>query len=492
MTFSARFLALTGLLAALAQVWLWASRGGPAAPRLVLIGGAAAAVAWAIRPWGRLSPLAGLAAALAAGAAFWLGALEVALISTVLLARGFLVLLTLAALHTALLFGALVAAAAASATERRDARTGQRLRGLLVAAAIALATLTLLESGARALSPLRTYELIPDEPAAGPCLVRTADGRLTGVRGCRGRYIHREFDGVRVEINALGLRDGLDETAPPGPGERSVLVLGDSFAYGMGVELEHSFQQRLGETLRQRGVAARVYGAAMPGAGTVHQRRVLEELGRRVSPDLVVASLFEDNDLQENRGARRRDGAAAPGAGAMAAPPGPPTPWRFLASTAGWPFWRTTSSLLQLRRVDGRPTAVLEAALRLEPPPEIEPMRAAVLAELAAIEAVTRDLGAELAVLLIPAIVQAEPERFAAFEARHPHDTYSRTAFHEALLDDLGERGFRVVDPLPRLETEAAAGRPCYHREGHWNAHGHAVVAELLAEKLAPLLPAAG
>ena len=38
----------------------------------------------------------------------------------------------------------------------------------------------------------------------------------------------------------------------------------------------------------------------------------------------------------------------------------------------------------------------------------------------------------------------------------------------------------RDIDPLPALEAEARARRRCYYREGHWNAAGHALAAELL------------
>jgi hypothetical protein len=45
-----------------------------------------------------------------------------------------------------------------------------------------------------------------------------------------------------------------------------------------------------------------------------------------------------------------------------------------------------------------------------------------------------------------------------------------------------------VVDVLPQLEAEITAGRDCYHREGHWNAHGHEVAAAALAPVLAEVL----
>lgn len=478
MTSSSRFLTLTGLLAAVAQATLALTLGGAVVPRLVLVACGILPVVWArssrsVRAGGgERFLMVGLAAV-----CFWLAALEITLLARVIFARGFLAILSLASIHLATLY--------ATRRGRPDSAVGRIVLRTSVFAAITLATLTVVETATRAVSPLRTYELIPDKPSAGPCLLRTRDGRLQGVPGCGGRYVHREFPGVRAEINSLGLRDANEDARPPKASEASILVLGDSFAYGMGVELEATFQQRLGELLRGGASPARVYGAAMPGSAAAHQRRVLEDLAPLLSPDIVVVAVFEDNDLQENWSAMQQ-----PTDGSLGQQRGPITPYRFLRTAATPPFWRTSSSLLQLRRTDGRPTLVLEQALRSPPAEAIQPLREALLEELAAIGSLCRELDADLVVLLIPAIVQAAAERYAAFEARHADVVYSRTAFHDGLLADLRGAGLTVIDPMEQIAAMLAAGTTPYFREGHWNARGHSLATTLLFEAVAPLLAA--
>ncbi len=473
---SSSLLALTGLLAMVAQVWLVVATGNAGSARAaVLLVGVGAAV-WALAGRAkRAGDLERLFVVLAATAAFWVGALEIVLRQTVPMARGLLVLLTLAAIHAALLY-------AVVGSEPRGG-LGRAARGLLASLAVLLGTLTLMEAAVRAVSPIRSYELVPDDPAAGPCLLRAPDGRLVGVPGCSGRYVHRDFPGLRVELNDLGLRDGLDEVAPPDDATPSVLVLGDSFAYGMGVELGETFQQVAQERLSERLGPVRVFGAAVPGAGTGHEHAVLEELGELASPDVVVLALFEGNDMQDHQAALARRHEPGP-----AQRPEPMSPWRYLASTLRYPFWRTSSSLLQLRRIDGRPTLVLQKAMLEEPDPSIEPLREAMLEELEAIQATTRELDAELLVLVIPGRVQIDPASFETFAARHPERRFDRRAFHEGLVADIRALGIPVIDPLPRLEREAAAGTITYHDEGHWNRDGHRIAAELLVEALEPRL----
>ena len=97
----------------------------------------------------------------------------------------------------------------------------------------------------------------------------------------------------------------------------------------------------------------------------------------------------------------------------------------------------------------------------------------------------------ELLVLVIPACIQAEPERWDRYlDTFHAEESesFSRTRFHEELVGELMSRGHRTIDMLPKLEAESRAGRPCYHTEGHWNARGHALAAQALLPRVRALL----
>ena len=65
--------------------------------------------------------------------------------------------------------------------------------------------------------------------------------------GGGGRLVKPEFD-VGYEINAAGLREREIERRKPA-GTRRLLVFGDSFAEGWGVEVEHTIGRRLEDLL---------------------------------------------------------------------------------------------------------------------------------------------------------------------------------------------------------------------------------------------------
>jgi hypothetical protein len=103
-----------------------------------------------------------------------------------------------------------------------------------------------------------------------------------------------EYD-VEIATNSLGLRD--DEPAKRSElGERPrVLLLGDSFAMGYGVERGRLFADRLEQIL-----PADVVNAGTGGYEIIQQPRVLAELGPKLEPDAVVYALYLGNDLAQN------------------------------------------------------------------------------------------------------------------------------------------------------------------------------------------------
>lgn len=99
-----------------------------------------------------------------------------------------------------------------------------------------------------------------------------------------------EYD-VEVATNSLGMRD--DEPGPKtGP---RVLLLGDSFAMGYGVERGQLFADLLEKDLR-----IDVVDAGTGGYEIIQQPRVLAEYGPRLKPDLVLYALYLGNDLAQN------------------------------------------------------------------------------------------------------------------------------------------------------------------------------------------------
>ena len=128
---------------------------------------------------------------------------------------------------------------------------------------------------------------------------KSGDGQLLLRPGITRRHSTRHWD-VTVSINEQGWRDrpGLGSA-----GESVILGLGDSFAFGWGVELEDSMffllEQQLSPseqnlTGRHR---MRILKAGVPGTGPGDQLRLLQTLGPKYQPSAVVLIFFVGNDF---------------------------------------------------------------------------------------------------------------------------------------------------------------------------------------------------
>src|SRR5690349_12094720 len=123
----------------------------------------------------------------------------------------------------------------------------------------------------------------------------------------------REFS-TAIAINAQGVRD-LD-IGPKPPGERRVVVLGDSLVLAVQVPHEATFCQRLEARLNAHapgGVRYRVINAGVQGYGPVEELLFYRQVARRFQADVVLVATFVANDAVEAfDGAWRLDGRPAP------------------------------------------------------------------------------------------------------------------------------------------------------------------------------------
>ena len=101
--------------------------------------------------------------------------------------------------------------------------------------------------------------------------------------------------GRELRTNDLGFRDA--PVPAKQPGEFRIIVLGDSFTVSAGVEQREMWTRLLQERLAREYPGARVINLAVGGYNIVQYRMVLEEVGLRLQPDLVLVALFPDNDF---------------------------------------------------------------------------------------------------------------------------------------------------------------------------------------------------
>jgi lysophospholipase L1-like esterase len=129
------------------------------------------------------------------------------------------------------------------------------------------------------------------------------DGRLGfSLRpGVRVRHVDRDFS-VTVAVNGFGMR-GPERGASKPAGTARILLLGDSFAFGWGVDQEEAFGARLERLLTERVGPVEVLSAAVPGWSTDQHFVYLRTRGLALRPDLILLATSENDltDLSLNR-----------------------------------------------------------------------------------------------------------------------------------------------------------------------------------------------
>jgi len=78
-----------------------------------------------------------------------------------------------------------------------------------------------------------------------------------------------------------------------------VLLLGDSFTYGVGVNTDQTFAYRLEQRLSQAGHSVAVINAGNPGKGTDYALKFFDLVGRSLKPDVIVLGFYA-NDFRDN------------------------------------------------------------------------------------------------------------------------------------------------------------------------------------------------
>jgi lysophospholipase L1-like esterase len=105
------------------------------------------------------------------------------------------------------------------------------------------------------------------------------------------------FHGTRVRTNGRGLRAPRDFARPKGSGVLRLLLLGDSQAFGWGVEYDETFGAILERDLgRSSARTVEVVNAGVPGYNTAQEAALLRRYGPELEPDCVLV-LFIQNDF---------------------------------------------------------------------------------------------------------------------------------------------------------------------------------------------------
>jgi lysophospholipase L1-like esterase len=366
--------------------------------------------------------------------------------------------------------------ATAEPTAARPPRLVVRVAVALVAslAALALAELAAGTVYSSAYPYLNVYLADPDYG------VRLAPGAETAVRSPGGRVTDVRITDIR--INSAGFRG--PDWAPPSPSDAAdrltVLVLGDSQAFGYGVAWDASLGPQLARLL---GPAAQVRVAAVPTWGPAELVAALAELGPTLQPDVVLLLVNLANDWAEAPVPNRlrttaRDGwAAHPGPGG-AAPSGSPL--------RRWLLGRSHLVLavreLLARHAGPPPTAAVSPRRLLASLAELSRPAGAHASRLTPHVLAARQrcaaLGCRLVVAALPCDVQVDPREWAKYSAA-PLDARPLAALTATLLGELRAHGVAAIDLLAALR--AASPGAFLPDDYHLSPQGHAAVAAALA-----------
>jgi len=284
--------------------------------------------------------------------------------------------------------------------------------------------------------------LIQFEPACAQY-----DAELTYILkpgGCT--FANVEFS-TELRVNRAGLRD--DDAALEAP---DVIVLGDSYAMGWGVQQDETLPRVLA-----RASGRKVLNAGISSYGTVREMKLLDRLDTSNLKVLVVQ--YHDSDIVENL-AFRDQGGRIPVLGAEEYKA--TVDW-YLARQDYWPGKYMSGLFLKLTG--------------LESPDPNAPRMPAALSSLEEAKLFlnvlahgTRKPLDDIKVVVFEASEQIRPPRsFLANVA-----VASRGDDYPAYI-----RGLRAVDVAPLLEES-----DFYNLDDHFRASGHAKVGQALAEAL--------
>jgi len=133
-------------------------------------------------------------------------------------------------------------------------------------------------------------------------LPRYVDGTDFGVR-CNSAslsYWHSTPEyRVQIRTNARGIRADQEFAYEKPPGKKRIVVLGDSYGLGYGVDLDDTFLAEMHRRLGAAGLDCEVINLSVSGFGNAEELIQLRNEGLRYHPDLVLVA-WHSSDFTDN------------------------------------------------------------------------------------------------------------------------------------------------------------------------------------------------
>jgi len=274
-----------------------------------------------------------------------------------------------------------------------------------------------------------------------------------------------EMDGVSFRVNSEGLRGG--EIPPLEPGEVRLFTLGDSSIYGSSVRESEVFST-VAAAILSRTWGRKVVGVigAVPGHDSKQSLETLRLLGKKVQPTwVVVGNLWSDVYRKDGAHSILDDLAYLP-----------PVKQRLRGYATYRIMWQLLSPWLNSQKV--RWIQSRDDVGSLEDGPGTRVPIEEYVANLRAIVAESRGLGARVAFLVLPAPLD--------FDEVPPPPTVQ--AYRFAMRNLAKREGAPLVDG-PALFKEAQVPLTYFLDNVHPSPEGHHLLGEALARALIEVGP---
>ena len=367
-------------------------------------------------------------------------------------------------------------------------------------------TLGLLEIGLRLFAPQISPEM-RYEVLAG---LFTNDA-ATGYRNAPGAQVrqHDSETDTTYDINAQGLREAR-LIGPPAPDTTRVLALGDSFAFGAGVDADQTYAHLLNGIPAGDGTPLDVVNGGVDGYGTDNEAAWLTAYGWAFQPRIVLLGFFVGNDTYDNflglhktyvnadRELVESDpalrGAAAPEAETGTGLLGGPKLWLAQHSQA-YVFLRglahAATALFvpsHIQPVTPRPFDTAPGYYKTEPP-DLATGWTKTFAILDQMRADVAAHGARLVIVVIPAREQVEDAAWRQMQVRFGLSEADLERDHpqRRLAAWSTQTGTPLIDLLPGFQAAPPSPPLYFGYDIHWTAAGHALAAQLIRAGLARL-----
>ncbi len=286
-----------------------------------------------------------------------------------------------------------------------------------------------------------------------------------------------EYD-VEYIVDHRGFRAGSAQVDPPqGQGEMTILLLGDSFTFGAANSFAEIWPTLLAARFEAEGRQVEIVNAGVPGYNTTQQALYLERIFEDYAPDVILLT-FLPNDLFANEPARLDGDLEVAGRDASSVVGG--------AGNKGSSLESVVLLKRALMAVDRSYISLYAMTPRRQffeaPKTELVAQKyAATEAALSRMAGFAAERDADLVVISLPQLFQV------LSGASRTGDAAIDTGLPDAELAPFAEgQGVAWVSMLGALVTAyREGGEDIYHRfDGHLNARGNALVADLIYEEV--------